>query len=84
MRILVQYSGGKDSQASLLWAVNKYGADKIEAVFCDTSWENPITYDHIQETVNELGIKLHTLKSKKYNDFKNLVKTKGSFPTTKR
>jgi len=84
MRILVQYSGGKDSQASLLWAINKYGADKIEAVFCDTGWENPITYSHIQETLNELGIKLHTLKSKKYGGFKNLVKTKGRFPTTKR
>lgn len=31
MKILVAYSGGKDSQASLLWAVKKYGAANIEA-----------------------------------------------------
>jgi 3'-phosphoadenosine 5'-phosphosulfate sulfotransferase (PAPS reductase)/FAD synthetase len=43
MKIIVAYSGGKDSQASLLWAVEKYGADNIEALFCDTGWEHPVT-----------------------------------------
>ena len=33
MKILVAYSGGKDSQASLIWSVKKYGAKNIEAVF---------------------------------------------------
>ena len=35
MKIIVSFSGGKDSQACLIQATNKYGADKIEAVFCD-------------------------------------------------
>ena len=38
MKIIVSFSGGKDSQACLIQAANKYGADKIEAVFCDTGW----------------------------------------------
>jgi tRNA(Ile)-lysidine synthase TilS/MesJ len=39
MKIIVSFSGGKDSHACLIEAVKKYGADKIEAVFCDTGWE---------------------------------------------
>lgn len=41
MKIIVSFSGGKDSQACLIQAANKYGVDKIEAVFCDTGWEHP-------------------------------------------
>lgn len=52
MKIIVSFSGGKDSQACLIQAANKYGADKIEAVFCDTGWEHPDTYQHIS---NETG-----------------------------
>jgi len=55
MKILVFYSGGKDSQACLIWAANKYGASKIEAVFCDTGWENPVTYQHIEQQQNSWG-----------------------------
>lgn len=31
MKVIVSYSGGKDSQACLIWAVNKYGKDRVEA-----------------------------------------------------
>lgn len=41
MKIIVSFSGGKDSQACLIQAVNQYGADNVEAVFCDTGWEHP-------------------------------------------
>ena len=30
MKIIVSFSGGKDSQACLIQAANKYGADKID------------------------------------------------------
>lgn len=83
MKILVFYSGGKDSQASLIWAVNKYGVDRCEAVFCDTGWENPVTYEHIRTTTEQLGVKLVTLKSAKYDGMVDLAKKKGRFPSTK-
>lgn len=83
MKIIVAYSGGKDSQASLIWAVKEFG-NKVEAVFCDTGWENPITYQHIQDTVKNLGIKLHTIKSKKYDGMVGLATKKGSFPSSTR
>lgn len=82
MKILVAYSGGKDSQASLIWSVEKYGAKNIEAVFCDTGWENPITYKHIIDTTNDLGVKLITVKSKKYDGMVDMAKKKGRFASS--
>lgn len=71
MKIIVSFSGGKDSQACLIQATKQYGADKIEAVFCDTGWEHPDTYQHITDTCSQMGVKLTTLKSK--HDFVSLA-----------
>ena len=57
MKIIVSFSGGKDSQACLIQAANKYGADKIEAVFCDTGWEHPDTYQHISNVCKQLDVR---------------------------
>lgn len=81
MKIIVSYSGGKDSQACLIEAVKKYGADKITAVFCDTGWEHPETYTHIHKTVAELGVDLVVLSSP--YDFVSLAQHKKRFPSTK-
>ena len=83
MKIIVQFSGGKDSLATLLWAINKYGKDKVEAVFCDTKWEHEITYKHIEEVINTLGVKFVVLSSKKYSSFLDMVEKKKRFPSTK-
>ena len=80
MRVIVSYSGGKDSQACLIHAIEKYGADKITAVFCDTGWEHPETYKHIENTCKQLEVKLITLKSK--FDFVSLAIHKKRFPST--
>lgn len=82
MKILVAYSGGKDSQACLLWTVKKYGTKNVEAVFCDTGWEHPVTYSHIKETTTALGVKLVTVKSEKYNGMIDLAEKKKRFPST--
>lgn len=82
LKILVAFSGGKDSQASLIWAVEKYGAKNIEAVFCDTGWEHELTYEHINYVTDALGVKLVTIKSKKYNGFLDMVIKKLRFPSS--
>ena len=84
MRILVQFSGGKDSQACLIKAVNDYGKDKVTAVFCDTGWEHTDTYVHIESVCQQLGVKLITLKSQKYTDFVDLAVKKTRFPSSQR
>lgn len=43
MKIIVTFSGGKDSLAALLWVRNNMTTNFI-AVFCDTGWESEITY----------------------------------------
>lgn len=84
MRILVSWSGGKDSQASLIWAANKYGASKIEAVFCDTGWENPITYLHVVDICKQMGVKLTVVRNKKYKrGMVDLAIQKKRFPSPK-
>lgn len=82
MKVLVQFSGGKDSQACLIKACNDYGADKVTAVFCDVGWEHQDTYKHIESVVKKLGVRLVALKSKKYKDFVDMAIKKGRFPST--
>ena len=43
MKIIVSFSGGKDSQACLIQACKEFGADNVTAVFCDTGWEHELT-----------------------------------------
>lgn len=81
VKILVAFSGGKDSQAALIWAVKKYGKERVEAVFCDTGWEHPVTYEHIKYVTNELDVKLVTLKN---GSFQDLCKRHKCFPLATR
>lgn len=81
MKIIVQFSGGKDSQACLIWAVKRYGREKVEALFCDTGWEHPITYQHVKDICKQMGIKLIVLKSNKYKDFQDMCKKQKYFPS---
>ncbi len=85
IKILVAYSGGKDSLAALLWTIKESGFKKesIEAVFCDTNWEHEVTYEHIKQTTDELGIKLVIVRSKKYAGMVDLAIKKKRFPSTK-
>lgn len=84
-KIIVAFSGGKDSLACLIWAMQnpEYKNAEIEAVFCDTGWEHEITYQHINEVVEKIGVKLVTVKSKKYDGFVDMSVKKQRFPSTK-
>jgi 3'-phosphoadenosine 5'-phosphosulfate sulfotransferase (PAPS reductase)/FAD synthetase len=81
MIVLVAFSGGKDSHASLIWAVKKYGAGKVVAVFCDTQWEHSLLYPFINEVCQKLGVRLVILRSE--YSFIELALKKGRFPSTK-
>lgn len=68
MTNIISFSGGKDSTALILWA--KENLESFQTIFCDTGWEDKITYDYI-EYINHflLGGKLIVLKSEKYDGF---------------
>lgn len=47
IKVVVPISGGKDSQACLKLAAEHFEANEIRAVFCDTKYEHPWTYQHV-------------------------------------
>jgi 3'-phosphoadenosine 5'-phosphosulfate sulfotransferase (PAPS reductase)/FAD synthetase len=78
----VGISGGKDSQALLLWAryESGYPVEKIRATFCDTGNEHQFTYDHIKmlsETIHPIETIYPPL------GFYALAAKEGRFPSTK-
>ena len=56
VKVVVPLSGGKDSQACLKLALHKYSPNEILALFCDTGYEHPITYKHVDNLVESLGV----------------------------
>jgi len=80
-KILVAFSGGKDSHASLIWAVKKFGAKNVQAVFCDTQWEHALLYPFINEVCATLDVELVILKAQ--YSFLELAEKKKRFPSTK-
>lgn len=47
-KCLVPISGGKDSQACLELAIATYGEAEVRGLFCDTQFEHPLTYAHVE------------------------------------
>lgn len=82
MKIIVSFSGGKDSQACLIQACKEFGADNVKAVFCDTGWEHELTYKHVKDVTNQLGVALEVLHNKSVDGFIGLCKRMRWFPNT--
>ncbi len=76
---VIQVSGGKDSTATLIWAINK--GLKFQAVFCDTGWEADETYEYLDYLEGTLQIQIIRLKPKL--DFVSLAKKRKRFPSPK-
>lgn len=82
MKVIVPISGGKDSQAALLWAIEKYGLKSLIGIFCDVKWEAVETYLHIDYLVGKSGIDFKVLGSDKYDGMIDLAVKKGRFPSS--
>lgn len=82
MKVIVTFSGGKDSLAALLWVKNNI-TQKFTTVFCDTGWESDVTYEYIKKVEAQLGIDIVVLKSKRYEGMIDMVEKKGRFPSVK-
>lgn len=55
---VVPVSGGKDSQACLALAVGRFGADSVRGIFCDTRFEHPETYGHVERMRAMYGVRI--------------------------
>lgn len=74
---VVSVSGGKDSTALYLWAIDKFGRDGFKAVFADTGHEHPVTLNYVRN-LHEMakGPKVEWVKA----DFSDKVRAKGLDP----
>jgi 3'-phosphoadenosine 5'-phosphosulfate sulfotransferase (PAPS reductase)/FAD synthetase len=66
MKYIVSVSGGKDSTALLLYALNNLQVnkeDEIIPVFADTEWEHKYTYEYLDYLEEKLGIKIVRIKN---------------------
>lgn len=71
-------SGGKDSQATAIWCLKN--DLKPMFLFCDTEWEDEVTYEFIKDFELKLGQEIIRLTSMGFVD---LAKKKKRFPSTK-
>lgn len=61
-KVHVAFSGGADSTAVLLLAVEELGAEKVVAVYSDTGLEYPETREYVEKISSMLGVELLVLK----------------------
>jgi len=83
-KIVVSYSGGKDSTACLVKALQEYPKEQVVPVFADTGWEHPLLYDYLKYIEDKLQIEIVRVKSKKYTDVVDVIRKKRIFPSSYR
>lgn len=72
---VISVSGGKDSTATLLLALDRCPADSIIPIFCDTGNEHEQTYEYLAYLEQTLNIKITRLKA----DFSKQIAVKRLF-----
>lgn len=77
MHNIVSVSGGKDSTALLLLAIER-GVENLQAVFADTGHEHPQTYEYVRY-LNDVVFTIRTIKaefSERFESKRKWVQTK--------
>jgi len=63
MKYLVSISGGKDSTACLLWALDNLPREDIIPYFIDTKWEHYSVYEYLDYLEKKLDIEIKRIES---------------------
>lgn len=75
---IISISGGKDSTALLLLAIERQ-AENMQAVFADTGHEHPQTYDYVRYLEQATGVPIRWVRA----DFTADIARKAEFVATK-
>ena len=78
IKCVVPISGGKDSQCCVKLALQKFDKSEILGVFCDTKFEHPLTYAHVDKISEMYDIEIVKLNN---GDVPTLVRKYGRFPS---
>lgn len=60
---LVSVSGGKDSTATLLLALQRHRKEEVMACFADTGNEHAMTYEYVDYLQEKTGVYIHRVKA---------------------
>lgn len=63
VRHVVSISGGKDSTATLLIAIERFGRERVTPIFCDTGNEHEAVYDYLCYLEQALDVQINRLKA---------------------
>lgn len=75
---IVSVSGGKDSTALYLWAVDQFGPEGFRAVFADTGHEHPVTLNYVLNLhLLAKGPKVEWVKA----DYGDRLRARGKWPS---
>lgn len=77
VKCVVPISGGKDSQACLVLAIQEFGKKNVIGLFCDTQYEHDLTYKHIEHMKELYDVEIIT---RSRGDVLSLVRRFGYFP----
>lgn len=78
IKCVVPISGGKDSQACLKLALKQFDPSEIVGLFCDTKFEHPLTYAHIDTIRSLYGVQIDVVND---GDVPALVRKYKRFPS---
>ncbi len=72
---VVSVSGGKDSAATLLLAIERFGTNRVQGIFCDTGNEHQAVYEYLDYLQLVTGVNISRLKA----DFSGEIARKRLF-----
>ncbi len=61
--VIVPWSGGKDSTATLLLSIRAFGRDRVKALYVDTGVDFYYNIEYIEEISSKLGVDYHVYKA---------------------
>ena len=78
IKCVVPVSGGKDSQACLKLALETFDKSEVIGLFCNTNFEHPLTYDHVEKMRGLYGVHIEEVSD---GDVETRCLRYGRFPS---
>jgi 3'-phosphoadenosine 5'-phosphosulfate sulfotransferase (PAPS reductase)/FAD synthetase len=78
--IIVPVSGGKDSTAAFILALQHFDKDKIIPLHYYTGWDNPKTYEYLDYLEEKSGLKIQHTIYEEAPTMPDLIRKMGKFP----